>query len=507
MGIPRIAISQAPYVRDTAATMERVLAHMTYAASRGAELIVFPEWFLGMNPIYTLPNRLTDQIGRHAQNLGLSVITGSMRTVDDSGRKKQQQAVFIDASGRLRGRQAKLTFYPSERPWFEPGETITPINAAFGRIIVLIGPDARDSALWEEVSRLSPHLLIMAASPHNAEDRQQIQDVALMRSKELANTVAVTSMLGTFGGTTYVGGACVCQNGQLIGSLKDEDTVLLGMDEAAAPLIQLGVTDVASYLSVVNHPFGPEPSRTPSHPRAPEAEKQVLLDWAALVDADPLTCGYRLKAAAKSNPRSRALAPLTPYPSAGLAALINDEAVVGAYAYPGLHRLSPDDSVWLEAGRLLAAVHKPLVVHTGPGPAPLKWDHPELWDEFLSTYPTIPLLLIQSGGDKPYSDQALRLAQRHPHVWLETSRLPAPALIEALETLGADRLVFGTGGLPDQLPVEKEKMTRLESRIAPITLQKILSRNAQHLFFTAAAPAEDPTVPLRAELSVVRPHR
>lgn len=478
MASPRIAVSQAPYIRDVESALRRSLDHMRHAASRGVDVVVFPEWFLGLNPVEVLPNRSTDRISRLARELNVMVITGSVRALEPESGKKQQRSLVIEPDGTLAGSQAKMLFHPTERPWFEPGPGVGAISTRWGRIVILPGLDALDPDLWANTLDLAPDLVVMAANPHTLSERSQLQELTIQRSQEIQGTVVLAPLQGRFSGSSYVGGALIAHQGRMLGMTADEDTILMAGDPEA-PLIQLGVTDTTAYIPIARPLEGALDAK---RSMGPEAERRVLLDWGLLTadDPDPLT--DELLALSRDNPRWVSLAPARPGADQDLKHWLKQGAG-GAFAYPGLDRAYPWSEAVRSLGDVLAAHPKPLVVHSGPGPAPLRFDGPALWDEFLMEFRGFPVVVHSMGQRSPYLEEALVLAERHPNVYLETSHVPIGAVKEAIKAVGADRVVFGSGGLAQDFRHEWEKMERLEPEISPDAFQKIVNSNARRLFF------------------------
>ncbi|MCL5117014.1 MAG: carbon-nitrogen hydrolase family protein, partial [Firmicutes bacterium] len=247
MSTPRIAVSQSPYLRDVDAALSRALEHMRHAASRGVDIIVFPEWFLGLNPVEVLPNRYTERISRLARELNVMVITGSIRALEPESGKKQQRSLVIEPDGTLAGSHAKLLFQPTERPWFEPGPGVGAISTRWGRIVILPGLDAVDEEIWKSTVELAPDLVIMASNPRTLTDKTQTQELAIQRSHEIHATVVVAPLAGRFSGSSYLGGALIADHGRVLGMADEQETILIAGDPEA-PLIQLGVTDISTYI-------------------------------------------------------------------------------------------------------------------------------------------------------------------------------------------------------------------------------------------------------------------
>ncbi len=485
MSVPRIAVSQAPYSREVDVALHRVVSHMRQAASHGVDIIVFPEWFMGLNPVEIVPNRYTEKIGRLAKELNLVVICGSLRVLDSDTGKKQQRGLVIERDGTIIGSQAKILFQPTERPWFEPGTNVAPIATSWGRVVILLGLDATDANIWAEAANLRPDLVVMAASARSAPERNQLQELSVTRSLEVGATVILSPLLGRFGGLSYNGGAVIAHRGRIISSAEEAEILLMAQDPKA-PLIQLGAVDVSCYVPLSPPPKGMlvDPKRT----LGPEAEKKILFDWGALKTSDLLAAGRELLLQVQGNPRWLALAPAKPTMIRDLSTLLN-EGAVGAFAYPGLDGITPYSESIRELGQVMTLYRRPLMVHAGPGVASLRYDSPLLWDDFLLEFPTVPVVLLHMGGRSPYLEEALLLAERHSQVWLETSQAPLSAIKEAL-TLTADRVLFGSGGLARDFATEWDKIRQLEPDIAPDEYQNVIHNNALRLFFSSPAVTE-----------------
>ncbi|AUW95195.1 nitrilase-related carbon-nitrogen hydrolase [Sulfobacillus sp. hq2] len=479
MSIPRIAVCQLAYQRDLDKALARAVESVRQAASRGADIAVLPEWFLGLNPVEVIPNRLTQALSRVASELGLIVVTGSVRVLDGVTIKKQQRGLVVEKDGTIVGTQSKVNFQPTERPWFEPGSGITAIHTRWGRIVILLGLDAWDQDLWHQAQALQPELVVMAASPRTVTERNHMQELAVSHSLEIQATVVVAPIIGRFSGQNYLGGALIAHQGRLL-SMAGEEPVLLMADDPQAPLIQLGVTDVSSYIPQCPPPVG----MTTFARKAiePEAEKKVLCDWGALLADDVRDAGRQLLAMAQENPRWLALAPARAHQAEALNDLLESGAA-GCFLYPALDRLMPYDAGIMALTSVMARFRRPVVIHTGPGPNPLRYESPLLWDEFLSAIPQCPVIFIHSGQMRPFWDEVLLLAHRHAHCYLETSLVPLDLLQEALRQLGAARLVFGSGGAESLFMDEWQKLEALKPLLSPAEWNDITGQTARNIFF------------------------
>lgn len=486
---PRVAISQAPYDRDASAALQRAVSHMQRARELGADLIVFPEWFLGLNPPEPMPSRPLRVLADTARRLGLGVVTGTLRVLDPLTGAKQQRALVLDQDGAVLGSQAKCDLDPPERPWFEAGEGIEGVATRWGRLVLLLGPDALSPTHWAECRRTGPALVVMATAAKSAADHRAVEDLAISRSLDTSAVVVVVPLLGRFGGAMHVGAAQGFHRGRPLGPPGSTEPVVLASGGDLAP-VELGVADVCSWAPTHATALG-EVALGPDDLRRPLAERRVLLDWAALSTPDPLAAGRTLLKLAEDSPRLAALAPAHPDHPRALEALLA-EGAAGAYAWPALAGRRADDPAYRALMGLMARYRRPLAVRIGPGPAPLYLSHPEDWDASLLLHPEVPLVLVSSGSREPFLAEALTLASCRPNVWLELSLSPESFWGEALDTIGPHRLLFGSGGVPGAFAPEWARFQawREASGLQPEEARAIAADNARTLFFPLPHHAE-----------------
>ncbi|MCL8208997.1 MAG: amidohydrolase family protein [Actinomycetia bacterium] len=476
----RVAVSQAPYAREVETCLPRALDHMRQARRLGADLVVFPEWFLGLNPLETFPGRPLRILADAARELSLGVVTGSLRAIDPVSGHKQQRAAVIDPGGRIVGSQAKCAFYAAERPWFDPAEGVVPIDSVFGRIVILLGLDALDPVRWEEARRAAPDLVVMATSARTPRERAALQDRALARSLEIGGTVVLAPLQGRFGGAAYVGGALVAHRGRALTAPTDAPGVIVPGPSGAA-LIHLGVVDATHGWPLARVDADAAAPLAPAGD--PEPERRVLLDWDLLTVADPLAASRRLLAEAREVPRAAALAPARPDAPEVLATLLA-EGARGAFADPARAGRPAWDAAWEPVVRLAAQAGRPLFVHAGPGPGPLRLAHPQDWDDWVLAESRLTVVVVSAGRAGPFLEETLLWASTRDRVYLETSHVPVEFLRDAVAALGPGRLVFGSGGGPPRFREEYQKLLRLReaaglddeafARIAGTTARRLL---------------------------------
>ncbi len=115
------------------------------------------------------------------------------------------------------------------------------------------------------------------------------------------------------------------------------------------------------------------------------------------------------------------------------------------------------DSAALDPVLDLAAKHNvPVCIHSGHPPYSLPWQIGLLAER----HPDVKIMMIHMGhGHGVYIDAALKMARRYPNIYLEMSGMPMPSKIrEAYETVGPDRIMFGTDAPFHHPTVEMQKV-------------------------------------------------
>ncbi|MEM2904130.1 MAG: amidohydrolase family protein [Candidatus Bathyarchaeia archaeon] len=116
------------------------------------------------------------------------------------------------------------------------------------------------------------------------------------------------------------------------------------------------------------------------------------------------------------------------------------------------HAVSPlsqdGEMVFATAERLKV----PVMVHTGPG---VPFALPSLCLPKARAHPSLPIILAHAGFGL-FTGEAMVAAQECSNIFFETSWVSGLDVPPLVETLGADRVMFGTD-LPANIPLEMEK--------------------------------------------------
>lgn len=192
------------------------------------------------------------------------------------------------------------------------------------------------------------------------------------------------------------------------------------------------------------------------------AEQAVIMTYSDATPEDESFLRYVADCVARFPKRLIGFARLDPSSGEGAAALL--ERALTKYGMRGLklhpvgYRLLPSSEQTLEVIRVASRFRVPVLFHCGDEPYTL----PLQIAEAARQCPEARIILGHMGGYFHVED-AIRAARRFPHIYLETSATPYPALIrKAVRELGARRVIFASDGPGCTPPLEVEKIRLAE---------------------------------------------
>jgi len=132
-----------------------------------------------------------------------------------------------------------------------------------------------------------------------------------------------------------------------------------------------------------------------------------------------------------------------------------------------------------------AAYGKPLAFHTGTDA--YENTHPYRVGHIAAAYPELPILMVHMGGvGKPsLAHAAIETAQTHPNVTLIASETSTRDLIAAIETLGPDRVCYGSDAPFELMDVERARFEAVLTRFDASTYDKVMGGNIARLLVDA----------------------
>lgn len=145
---------------------------------------------------------------------------------------------------------------------------------------------------------------------------------------------------------------------------------------------------------------------------------------------------------------------------------------------PLRHAYVADDEIVDAVMEKARKYHLPVCIHSGHPPYSLPWSIALLAER----HPDVKIMMIHMGhGHGVYIDAALKMARRYSNLYLEMSGMPMHTKIKAAyESVGQDRIMFGTDGPFHHPSVEMQKV--IMSGVDEEGLQKIFYENAKHFF-------------------------
>lgn len=135
---------------------------------------------------------------------------------------------------------------------------------------------------------------------------------------------------------------------------------------------------------------------------------------------------------------------------------VRELGFVGLKLTPVAHAAHPGSRDGRHVFEVAAALGVPVMVHTGAG---IPFADPSALEGVAGDFGGIPIILAHAGTDLFFA-QALSLARRFEHVYLEPSWLSILNLNKALKTVGARKIMFSADHAVN-LPVELAKYTTL----------------------------------------------
>jgi uncharacterized protein len=154
---------------------------------------------------------------------------------------------------------------------------------------------------------------------------------------------------------------------------------------------------------------------------------------------------------------------------------VNDFGFKGVKLHPTTTLAHPAEEATIELMRRCGELGVPVLFHCGDDP----YTTPQAIALGVKQAPETTVVLAHMGGYF-HVDQAIAEAERVPNLYLETSAMPYPLRIaEAVDRIGADRVVFGSDG-PGCNPALEVRKVKL-SKLPPRDEEQVLGGTARRL--------------------------
>lgn len=205
----------------------------------------------------------------------------------------------------------------------------------------------------------------------------------------------------------------------------------------------------------------------------------------------------RLRGLLWARPESGDAAPLEPFLSetveGGEGCPWTDRLFVGIKLHPEMNGFPADDLRVDAYMELAAAANLTVVVHCD-GTVDLA--SAQRIYRLARRHPRVPVVLYHMGFGGPH-EPAIRAAEASvargdARLYLETSQAPVEVVLDALDRVGVERVLFGTDAPyfgPGHYEHYRALRAALAGRLEPCDLCRVLSRNARELFHLSREPA------------------
>ncbi len=240
----KIAVSQVQAVEcaegeENSQRLDIILETIADAADE-ADIVCFPEYFLGKSSPEPMPNGALLSIQEAARLANVNVVCGVTREVRH-GDGSYLTSIVIDRAGQIIASLDKTSLYPAEQVWYRAGrgELLVEIDGGIGGG-VLAGFDWLRADLVRDVIRAGAQLLIAQFAADNSAYLETMRAVATARALEYLVPVVAVGQLGEFFGRSYIGGSTVVQPTMTDGNLPGPVERILAMgDEEAMWVVDL----------------------------------------------------------------------------------------------------------------------------------------------------------------------------------------------------------------------------------------------------------------------------
>jgi uncharacterized protein len=181
--------------------------------------------------------------------------------------------------------------------------------------------------------------------------------------------------------------------------------------------------------------------------------------------------------------------------------LVADHGVKGFKFHPNLQSFFPNDRAAYPLYEQIQELGVPALFHTGQsgigagmpgsGGIRLKYSNPLALDDVAVDFPD--LRIVMAHPSFPWQDEALAVAARHTHVYIDLSgwspKYFPPSLVQYANTLLRDKVLFGSD-FP-LLPPDRWIADFARLDIKPEVRQRIMKDNAVELLQLARARVDD----------------
>ena len=218
----KIALAQYRPGETVDGNLKLALEAGAKAASAGAELICYNQFFLGLIPP-TYDARLIETLSQASKKNQLAAVTGNLVINSDSC---EASSAYFDKNGNLAAFEPEKSAVCKMEPPTELFET------ALGPMLVLEELEAYDGAIDASIQEVKPRIIVMQVSAISLLELEAIKELAIDRSYNQAPLVLTVSMVGEFAGQNYLGCSMAVMQGQILGeaAAAEDDLLIVNVD-------------------------------------------------------------------------------------------------------------------------------------------------------------------------------------------------------------------------------------------------------------------------------------
>jgi predicted amidohydrolase len=205
----RVAVSQLR-IEEESQHHDGVLEAIARAADE-ADVICFPEYFLGKTPPEPMPNaalRAIQEVARLAQINVVAGVTRDLRHGDGS----YLTSFVVDRAGQITAGVDKTCLYPAEQLWYRAGRgrLRAELDGDIG-VGILAGFDLMRGDLVHAVVEQGAQFLVAQFATDSHDYLETVRAVIRTRAMEHRLPVVAVGQLGRFFGREFIGGSTVMQ--------------------------------------------------------------------------------------------------------------------------------------------------------------------------------------------------------------------------------------------------------------------------------------------------------
>lgn len=474
----KIAVSNFEYGKMFQTNLNKSSYQAKIAAQSGCDIMIFHEWFLGINPVGTVPNKVTEQLSYIAQSNNIILISGNIRYMDESGAIKAGAFIF-DKTGQIISVQPKVKLYEDEKRWISAGSEIEVTKTPLGNIAVFSGFDGMDMEfVYSSLDKMAenPDLIVLQCTDFNEEGAAAIRQTGIEVSKKLGCKVVIAGIRGLFYEKRCMGESVIIEDGSIKFKADEGDEVLLGFKserEVQNKIIVDGhvhivfrdpgevVVDTKVERLVEKSIDIPTKQAILNFMNRANIDKSVIFDWSGALEDDYISSNEKVAELSRYSDRFIGFG-VPSFKDPRFVDSVVDMGLKGLKFNPSLQGFYPDDEDFLKVcGR--AYEHRlPMLIHTGPESAgKLKYDMPVYLDDIAVEYPNLSIIIAHIGVRGFTSEQAIMVAEKNSNVYVETSWASEDLLKDAIRKIGPDNVIFGSD-FPSRNPItELEKINNL----------------------------------------------